>query len=299
MKQLALTGTDGSTVTLANSGLDRVTANGGSTITYDTARGIKIVTVAGQTSIVGANFPAPNKQFGISLEVPTPSAVPASGFVMMFSVVNSSGSILWGIGYTSAKKVILVGAAGALSVISKTGSNADGTIEPSTQIRVAGVVTIGTSSTTGAFSGHIYTPGSTTPLFSPTPSTGINLGTTDPAEVRIGDSNPNGVYTLGGRYLQIFEGSTTEPAEWIPAVPLSTPVVTLGAETIPSSTGGDGTQVITWPAVSGAASYEAWIANKLSPDQADFTLRAAGVTSPYTFTGLSAGPHAFGVKAKA
>jgi hypothetical protein len=61
--------------------------------------------------------------------------------------------------------------------------------------------------------------------------------------------------------------------------------------------------VVTWSAVSGATSYEAWITkndpNDPNPLQADFTLVATGVSSPYTFVGLSQANYDYGIKAKA
>lgn len=81
---------------------------------------------------------------------------------------------------------------------------------------------------------------------------------------------------------------------------LSTPVVTLGAVTNPTTIGGsDGTAAVTWPAVANATSYDAYIAAGSSPAQGDFSLVATNVTSPYTFTGLTAGTRAYGIKAKA
>jgi hypothetical protein len=81
--------------------------------------------------------------------------------------------------------------------------------------------------------------------------------------------------------------------------PLSTPTVTLGAVTNPTTIGGsNGTQLVTWPAVSGATTYDAYIASNGTPVQGDFTLVASGVTSPYTFTGLHSGTDSFGIMAK-
>ena len=40
-------------------------------------------------------------------------------------------------------------------------------------------------------------------------------------------------------------------------------------------------------------------ATTATPAQEDFTQVSASVTSPYTFTGLGVGTHAFGIKAKA
>lgn len=81
--------------------------------------------------------------------------------------------------------------------------------------------------------------------------------------------------------------------------PLPTPVVTLGAATRPSGVGeDDATQIVTWPAVAGATAYSAWLAVGNTPAQGDFVKVGATVTSPYTFTGLSAGPYAFGIEAR-
>lgn len=82
---------------------------------------------------------------------------------------------------------------------------------------------------------------------------------------------------------------------------LATPVVTLGATTPPTApSASDGQQVVTWPAVPGAAGYSAHISTVTSnPEDSDFTLVAATVTSPYVFTGLAPGLYAFGIRAKA
>jgi hypothetical protein len=82
--------------------------------------------------------------------------------------------------------------------------------------------------------------------------------------------------------------------------PLATPVVALGTTTNPTTVGGsNGSQVVTWGAVSGATSYVAYRAPGNSPAQGDFVQVATAVTSPYTFTGLSAGTYSFGIRAKA
>lgn len=87
---------------------------------------------------------------------------------------------------------------------------------------------------------------------------------------------------------------------WPFTTPLATPTVTLGAKTTTSTVGGtDGTQIVTWATVPNAASYEALIANTATPSPSDFTVIATGVTSPYKFTGLAAGTHSYGIRAKA
>jgi len=92
----------------------------------------------------------------------------------------------------------------------------------------------------------------------------------------------------------------TAVASFAVLTPLSTPVVTLGNTVNPtSSSASDGSQVVTWPAVANATSYEAWSTTKANPAQGDFVLVASGVTSPYQFVNLSNGTYSFGIKAKA
>jgi hypothetical protein len=85
------------------------------------------------------------------------------------------------------------------------------------------------------------------------------------------------------------------------SAPLATPVVTLLTKTTPTTVGGsDGTQQVSWPNVSGAVSYDAYVANSSTPAQEDFVRVGTNVgNGPYTFTGLAAGTHAYGIKAKA
>lgn len=82
--------------------------------------------------------------------------------------------------------------------------------------------------------------------------------------------------------------------------PLGTPAVAAGTTTQPSTASStDGSQVVSWSAITGATGYDAYTANKASPLQTDFTLFASNVTSPYTFGSLSQGTYSFGIQAKA
>ena len=82
------------------------------------------------------------------------------------------------------------------------------------------------------------------------------------------------------------------------STPLATPVLTITGQTDPTTPGGsDGTVTVSWPAVSGAVSYEAgWASGNVS---SGFSVVATGVTSPYTFTGLSGGVQTVAIKAMA
>ena len=82
-------------------------------------------------------------------------------------------------------------------------------------------------------------------------------------------------------------------------VRLPTPRVTKVSQIDPSSAGqSDGSMTVFFTPVDGASSYTAHRANKLNPSQSDFTQIASGVTSPYTATGLPAGPVAIGIRAE-
>ena len=82
-------------------------------------------------------------------------------------------------------------------------------------------------------------------------------------------------------------------------VRLPTPRVTKVSQIDPSSAGqSDGSMTVSFTPVDGASSYTAHRANKLNPAQSDFTQIASGVTSPYTATGLPAGPVAIGIRAE-
>jgi hypothetical protein len=146
----------------------------------------------------------------------------------------------------------------------------------------------------------LYLGDSTTPTDSigvTTPYTSGQTGTV-PADTIIWGKGDSGTYasTFWGDAFQFNTAATDFIGPM--TTPLATPVVTAGTTTAPTTIGGtNGSQVVTWPAVTNANSYNAYIANKASPLQSDFTLVATSVTSPYTFTGLSAGTYSYGIQA--
>lgn len=80
-------------------------------------------------------------------------------------------------------------------------------------------------------------------------------------------------------------------------VQLDTPVVTVSGITNPTTPGGsDGTISVTWPAVAGADTYEAGIANGLN-QTGGFVQDSATATSPYTFEDLTAGQYTVAIRA--
>ncbi len=147
----------------------------------------------------------------------------------------------------------------------------------------------------GTFSTRVFAGDSATHYSSMT-WTGASFGSLNITGFNMGSLN-SATHTGWFDDAQIEEGIAT----WIGpyAAPLATPVVTISAQTAASGGGSDGTATVTWPAIPGAASYTAHKATGGSPAQGDFAQVAAGVTSPYTFTGLPAGTVSLGIRAKA
>lgn len=80
--------------------------------------------------------------------------------------------------------------------------------------------------------------------------------------------------------------------------PLDTPVLTLVNKTNPSTpSGDDGTITVSWPPVANADHYESGIAPGPNANQEDIVLVDNNVTSPYQFTGLSAGTYTVAIRA--
>lgn len=154
----------------------------------------------------------------------------------------------------------------------------------------------GNSTTAGDVQCNVYTPTGTTPVATLTHWTNANLTANTLAAVELGNTSSNAV-TFSAANLQFNDGATTEIGPY--STPLSTPSLTLGTTTNPTTVGGsNGSQVVSWSGVANASTYDAYIATNTSPAQSDFTSVATGVTSPYAFTGLTAGSYAFGIKAK-
>lgn len=82
------------------------------------------------------------------------------------------------------------------------------------------------------------------------------------------------------------------------ATALDTPVLTVTENNKPSAPGAaDGSVKVTWPAVPGAHHYEAGIA--VGDVTTGYTVVSTTATSPYTFTGLTAGEKTVAIRAKA
>lgn len=179
-------------------------------------------------------------------------------------------------------------------------SSADALLD--TDLRVEGYLITGSGTATLQFA--YFSGDSTTPIQAMTP---ITTGTLAPSggfgDIQFGQWG-SGNYASGIKIddPQVRTGTDSTGLPGPFTTPLSTPVVSLGTTVNPSTAGAtDGSQVVTWPAVANATSYDAYklLNPSGSPVDGDFgTAVATGVTSPYTFTGLGAGSYAFGIKAK-
>lgn len=131
-------------------------------------------------------------------------------------------------------------------------------------------------------------------LHSYTYSTGVT-GTADAAQYRFGQ--PSGASVWATEDIDEIAAGP-QSVGWLgPEVDmLDTPVVTVTGSNGPSTIGGeDGDITITWEAVTDAASYDVSIAEGIVTE--GFTATATGVTSPYTFEGLTAGTWTVAVRA--
>ncbi len=294
-------GSEGATVTNANSGSSAASVEGGTHVFAATAKahgsfGFNATNVAGSGSF--RRFPfaggATTTVFQFSGVITMPSQAPlldtpvcrfveAAGGGRLVIGVNAAGNIVVG-DYQSTHYVTIAGM----------------TVVWGQKYRITCEV-VGGSTTSSQVSVHVYsgTTSWSAPIGTPLSVSNWNLSTSSLIGVDIGvGSSPGAIaLTIGWDDLQLNNGAGSEIGD-ITAT-LATPVVTLGAVTNPSTVGGsNGSQVVTWAAVPGASSYEAWIASGASPAQGDFTRVATGVTSPYTFTGLTAGERSYGIKAK-
>ena len=292
------TGPDGATLTNANSGSSAASVTGGSVSVFSATHkahgnfGARFTNASGLNSYRRYPFAATATtwQFSGVFTMPT---TPATSFGIL-GFPNSGGS--W--------RLQLVINTESRLVVSDAGGNTTQITSPLTvgaKYRIT-LQVVGGSTTSSSVIAKLYSESGgawTTQTGSTWTSSTVNTNTDNVVGADIGVlTSVATAYTVGWDDIQVNNGAGSEIGDIVEQ--LATPVVTLGATTNPSTVGGsNGSQVVTWPAVPGASSYEAWIANGSSPAQGDFTLVATGVTSPYTFTGLTAGERAYGIKAKA
>jgi len=254
--------------------------------------GLRLV-VSTATAIVRYNLNAANNNAAFSMVFTMPPSALAAN--ANFFSARTAGGRACSLGVSSNGRLFVTdgaAAGGTLTYVTPTA----GTLSYGGQYRIEFRLR-GNSTTAGQIDCAVYNPTATTAISGATLSTitNANLLSGQLTQIELGNSGPSAI-SFGIDDLQMDDGRTTEIGPIL--VPLTTPTVTLGTTTNPTTVGGtNGSQVVSWGAVTNATTYDAYKATKASPLQSDFTLVAAGVTSPYTFTGLGAGTYSFGILA--
>ena len=298
-KQLTqVTQADGTAQTTGNSGWSSLSTGSGNTAIF--ADGAKMGAIAGYRMTCGgtaqniAYFDLSSSVTVMALRVPIQiSAITTVSAILRWYNDSGHTTNLGSLGITSTGKIQFVEASG-----SGTALNISSTASLSAATPYVLMILIDKGANT--FSAVAYPSGSTTAAASISGTLGgamMDAASLQQVRWAIGTAT-----SLG--YLDTNSDFAVGHGDWLArtdvTTQLDTPVVTLGTVTNPSTIGGsNGTAVVSWSAVSNATSYDAYVAPGSSPAQGDFTLVASGVTSPYTFTGLSAGTKSFGIKAKA
>ena len=288
-------GTNGSAVTAGNSSAS------GDAFAAVTA-GVTYQTAAATHGALGARTSAVAEQAYIRVAIPTGATAAVRAYLRLPVIPTGIDYGIITLGNSGGTHAtLLINGDGKLRLRDKAGIvwTATPALLPNTVYRVEVAALAGSAVDNSTLRCDYYLGDDTTPVATGYTSTTANLGAAQTFDrALIGRQN-----AASAVVLDIDTLAWAAQSDYIgpPSVPLATPVVTLGAKTDATTQGGtDGTQTVTWPAIPGAASYEAHIAlGTPAPTQGDFTLKAAGVTSPYTFTGLPAGQHAYGIKAKA
>lgn len=301
LKQILWDGqTDGTT---ASSGLltgnESFGVTAPSTMQFSTSDGMRSTSgLHLNISATGADFvryamTADNAQAAYSFVFRTPATNP-SGFAPILNF-RSTGGRAMNVGVASNGRFYVNDSANTTTYVSA--ASGGGAITGNTKYRCE-LRLVGNTTTAGKIDCSLYLPTDTTPLVTLTTITNANLRAELLHGVEVGNNAGAPVaIDFGIDDLQMDDGRTTEIGPIL--VQLTAPTVTLGTTTNPTTVGGtNGSQVVTWGAVSNATSYDAYIAAKSSPAQSDFTLVASGVTSPYTFSSLAAGTYSFGIMAQ-
>ena len=297
-KQLTqVTQTDGTAQTIGNSGWSSLQVGSGNTAIF--ADAAKMGAIAGYRMTCGgtaqniAYLDLPSAVTVMALRVPLQiSSITTVSAILRWYNDSSHATTLGSMGITSTGKIQFVEVAGSGTALNVSSS---GSLSAATPYVLMILIDKGANT----FSAAAYPQGSTTPAASISGTLGGAMK--DAASLQQVRWAVGTATSLS--YLDTNSDFAIGHGDWLArtdvTAPLDTPTVTLGTVTNPTTIGGsNGTAAVSWPAVSNATSYDAYLAAGSSPAQGDFTLVASGVTSPYTFTGLDAGAKAFGIKAR-
>ena len=291
------TGPDGAGLTNANSGSSTSSIGAGGSTTFAAATKAQGVFGALFANAAGANAfrrwlfeggaTASTWQFSGVLTVP---AVAPAANMAIASFVTAAGVARFSVLLNSSMNLLIAGSgSSSISPIATA-------LTPGSKVRVSLQVQ-GGSTTASVVTAKVYS-GTTswlTQLGSTFNSSAFNTGVDQLVGVDLGvvtaTANSLGV---GWDSIQINDGTGTEIGDYVP--PLAQPVVTIAAVMPPSQVGGsNGSIMVTWPAVPGAAKYEAAI--EPGSVSSGFVADDTNATSPHVFSGLTAGEYTVAVRA--
>lgn len=283
---------DGTAATTGNTGATLVNTGTGGSSTWKNSvgahgnTGVQQITItSGQSNAMRFPFAASNSKVQFTTKMTMPPSAPGAQY-QLWSARYASGRMFSCVWETDGRLRTLDSANTPVTLA------AAGVVALGQQV-VFGVVA---DRVAGSYTVHVYSTSGTL-LGTASVSSGAALTANDFTHLDSGGGTAVGQHGIVD--LQMNDGAGSEIADYVPSTPLSTPVVTAGTVVQPSSsTATDGSQQVTWPGVTNAATYDARIAiGKTSPTEGDFVTVATGVSSPYVFTGLGAGQAAVGIRA--
>lgn len=273
--------------------------------------GLNIVGVTSDIARLDATLPSAVSAVVTQMEL-TVRATPTTAGTAVISVRNTSGSAAGHVGITQGRQLYLDAPGGYIS-----GSTTPA-VAVGDRILIDAVSALADTPTTS--NGRLFyrvtnlsNPAwNTTGVFFFDSGYALNLGVLPLNTVWFGKNTVSAPLPTPGIAMERFgvEGAVVNMAHTgqamlesyfadapSSAVPLDTPVVTVTATTNPSAPAApDGSITITWPAVTGADRYLVGIV--AGPGATGgFDIRSTNATSPYTFTGVTAGAWTVGVMA--
>lgn len=280
---LIATQPDGTAATTGNTGAASITSNGGSSVTWQGGK-LQFITVASQTNLIRTNLnAAASTEMQETAKFTTPPSNPTAAVVVWAGRSTSPSARLCDLKWTQTGSLTFTDSTTTTTQILATGA-----LSFSTEY-VVKIDLVGGTTTNGIVDIRIETVGGVL-IGSAFHITNANLTVNNFGAYDLGSTNP--AMTYSWRHTQSNDGAGGYIADYVASTPLAAPVVTVTNITNPSTVGGsDGSVTVSWPAVPSAVSYE------VSSDAAtSFTAGTAG-TSPYTFTGQSAGTKNYAVAA--
>ncbi|OJX72844.1 hypothetical protein [Leifsonia sp. 71-9] len=238
------------------------------------------------------------------LNVPVGSTFGVSGYGW-YDAISASETYIWRLNDTAGALMCMIEMSntGKFRLIDKNGTttplfNSGLNLPTGQEIRYEVFGTIGASAPLKC---ALFAGDSLTPLAGYSTSvSNANLGTTA-GDVSLFGKGDTGSYAtpFWQDSLQFEVGGADFIGPWVSQ--LATPALSLENSINPTTAGGsDGQATVSWAAVPGAGSYNAYKSTLASPTDAQLAagLVQAGVTSPFTFTGLKAGGTTVAIQAE-